>query len=318
MAAAVRRLKKPAVAVEMQASRNMPHVGADPVAIGCLAAKHLMERGFRRFAYCAFHGSLVAMVRGKAFVRSLKSSGYTCEWFKLRSCRTAAEWRPDHAQLMTWVKKLPKPIAVFAVGDAAAREVAMACRDQKISIPGELAILGVDNDDLLCRLCSPQLSSIDTGSQTVGFEAARLLKRMLNGQKFLNYCVDIPPAGVVVRESSDVIAVEDPLVAEAVRYIADHLSEGVSVKQMVQHLPVSRRTLEMAFRSHLRRTVHEEIVLARLNRATRLLVDGQTSLAQIASQCGVGHRSRLNGLLKNNTGMTPIEYRRRHQPRHIF
>jgi excisionase family DNA binding protein len=143
----------------------------------------------------------------------------------------------------------------------------------------------------------------------VGYEAARLLQRMLDGKSVLNRPIRVSPMGVITRESSDIIAVEDPILAAALRYIQENLSEGVNVKQLVHHMSVSRRKLELEFRRRLGRTIHDEITLAKVHRASQLLVDGQTSLQQITKACGMRHPSRLNNLLKKCTGMTPMQYR---------
>jgi len=310
--AILKRVKIPVVSLELGSTTRLPNVYSDPVAIGKMAADHFIERGFRNFAFCAFHGTPVAVIRGQAFVRALESNGYSCDWIALKPPRTRDFWRPEHLQLVSWIKKLPKPVAIFCIGDPRAREIANACRDAGAHVPSHVGILGVDNDELLCRLCSPQLSSVDAGATAVGYEAARILQRAINGHR-PPPPVAIPPVRVVTRESSDFIAVDDPHVADAIRYIREHTREGVTVKQLMQHLPVCRRKLELGFRKLLGRTVHEEIVRARLHRATRLLVDGHLSLAHIARDCGLGHPSRLNNLLKIHTRMTPQQYRKAHQ-----
>lgn len=309
--ALVKRIKVPIVTVELGAPSHLPNVHCDPVGIGKIAAKHFIERGFRRFGFCAFSGTPSARARGKAFVEAVETAGYSCDLFNLIP-EGSPSWKPEHAQLASWIKKLPKPVAIFCAGDARARSIATVCRDWGFPVPAQVAILGVDNDELLCRLCSPQLSSIDAGAQTVGFEAARLLQRAIHGHP-TPPPVAVPPMRVIVRESSDVFAVEDPHVVTAMRFIRDHVPDGVNVKQLMQHLPVSRRKLELAFRKHLGRTLHEEILLAKFHRAVRLLVDEHLSLSQIAEQCGMTHPSRLNHLIREQTGMTPMQYRRKHQ-----
>jgi LacI family transcriptional regulator len=310
--AILKRVKVPVVSLELGSRLHLPNVYSDPAAIGQMAANHFIERGFRNFAFCAFQGTPVAVIRGQGFVRALESKGYSCEWRALKPPNTREFWRPDHLQLVSWIKKLPKPVAIFCIGDPRAREMANACRDAGAQVPSQVGILGIDNDELLCRLCSPQLSSIDAGATTVGYEAARILQRAINGHR-PPPPIAVPPVRVIVRESSDFVPADDPNVAAAVRYIRQNTGDGINVKQLMQHLPVCRRKLELAFRKFLGRTIHEEMVQARLDRATRLLVDGQLSLARIAEECGMGHPSRLNHLLKDHTGLTPQQYRKAHQ-----
>lgn len=313
VAEAAKRLRMPMVAVGVAPAGvvlpKAPRVCQDTEAVGILAAEHLMACGFRRFAYCAFHGSTTAILRGRAFVRALELSGFSCDWLQLKEQNRKNSWQTDHAQLVPWVKALPKPVAMFTVGDLPAREVAMACRAAGISVPHEVAIIGTDNDEFVGALCSPQLSSIDTDCYRVGFEAAGLLQRILQGEVVAPGVTLVPPKRVVVRESTDVVAVENQQVMAAVEYIRENLAHGISVKQLVKHIGVARRTLEVAFRRHLHRSVHSEVVRAQVHRVSQFLSRSDLSLARIAAECGMRHRSHLNKLFKKATGLTPLEYR---------
>jgi LacI family transcriptional regulator len=310
--AVAKKLKVPLVTVGINSLPNVAHAYSDSAAVGRLAAKHFLERGFTHCAYCSFDGSLISQRREAEFVRAVESSGHHCHCLKPDQVRRGKRNRPLHDQLVDWLKKLPKPIGIFCAGDVRALDINMACRDAEVSVPAQVAILGVGNDELLCRLCSPQLSSIDCGYRTIGFEAARLLKRLLDGHP-VPPPVGIPPVRVVVRESSDVVAVGDPHVAAAVRFIRHHIHDGVNVKDLMKHIPVCRRKLELAFRTHLGRTLHQEITLAKLHRASWLLVESHRPLSQVAKACGMGHPSRLTHLFQKYTGMPPLKYRKMHQ-----
>jgi LacI family transcriptional regulator len=304
-----RRLKIPVVGVACAPQGTIPCVAQDHHAIGILAAEHLLERGFRRFAYCAYHGTDVSILRGKAFVEQLRQRGFDCDWFQFPNYQG---FRREHVVLKRWIRKLYKPVGIFCVGDIAARVVTLAARDVGVAVPGEVGVLGVDNDEMIVRLGSPQLSSIDTGCDRLGFEAARMLQRLMEGRTLRKSWITVAPVRVVMRESTDIVTVEDAHVAEAVKFIHEHLQEGVNVKQLVQRMPMSRRSLEVAFRRHLGRTIHQEIVRARLQMAARLLEDGVLPLVKVSDLCGMRNQSRLNKVFRAGMGMTPAEYRKTH------
>jgi LacI family transcriptional regulator len=313
----VRRLKLPVVVAGDELRPGFHQVRSDPTALGQLAARHLLERGLTHFAYYAFDGQPFARLKGEAFKQELKSKGYDCAWLEVKIAGAPGSWWKSRKELVTWVKKLPRPVGIFCTWDPVARTVAVACREAKIDVPREVAILGVNNDELQCGLFSPQLSSIDGGAQRVGFEAAHLLQRLMDGEKVAKSVTEVQPLRVVVRESTDILAVPDANIAAATRHIQQELSTGVNVKQIVQRLGIGRRTLEVAFRTHLGRTVHDEIIRLQLERATHLLSDGHLSLADVAMECGFGYQSRMGNFFKKHTGMTPLEYRRAHQRKYF-
>ena len=312
-AAVVRRLRVPVVTVEDETLVKSPNVSSDAEAIGRMAAKHFAEQGLRRFAYYAWTGSTVSQRRGEAFIREVKRRGYTDESFAFQGRRQLKGWKPNLAHLNKWVKDLSKPVGIFCVGDGRAREVAIACEECKVSVPEEVAILGVSNDEFLCRLRRPQLSSIDPDGPKIGFEAARLLQRMLAGRRISLKPVIVPPLHVVVRQSSDLAAVGNPTISQAISFLRDQFAGGLNVKALVGPLAGSRRGLEMAFRRDLGHTIHEEIELTRFQRAAMFLVDGQMPVAQITELCGMVNPSQLSKMIRKHTGMTPLAYRREHQ-----
>ncbi|MCL2641591.1 MAG: helix-turn-helix domain-containing protein [Phycisphaerales bacterium] len=214
-----------------------------------------------------------------------------------------------------WIRNLPKPVAVLASWNGAAREVTMACRKMNIAVPEQVAVLGTGNDKYHCLLCSPYLSSLDPGLKRLGYESAKMLDRMLRkGRTRVKAGPTLfPPIRVVTRQSTDVIAVSDERVAAVVRNIREHLAEGVNVKQLVRKLNVGRRTLEIAFKKHLGRTVYDEIVRTQIERASRLLEDGERSVEEIAQHCGFQYVSHFRTFFKKHTETTPLEYRTHNQ-----
>ncbi|MCL2641507.1 MAG: DNA-binding transcriptional regulator [Phycisphaerales bacterium] len=293
--------------------KHLPHLYENHAEIAKMALEHFLERGFRNFAYYAFRGYYMAKIHGNAFLNALQPHQFQCSWFKKEEgIREAA----NDLKMNEWVRKLPKPVAILASWDGAAREVTMACKKMKIDVPEQVAVLGIGNDEYQCLFCSPHLSSVDTGLERLGYEAAQTLDNMLRkkeGGKVKGGPVLLPPIRVVTRQSTDVIAVNDERVAAAIRNIHDHLSTGINVKQLVRELSIGRRTLELAFEKHLGRTVYDEIVRTQIARASQLLEDGNLSVAKIAQHCGIQQPSHFCAFFKKHTGTTPLEYRSRNQ-----
>jgi LacI family transcriptional regulator len=189
-----------------------------------------------------------------------------------------------------------------------------ACQQGDIGVPDQIAILGINNDDLMCELASPPLSSIDAGFSRLGYEAARMLDRMMTGEKLKPHerVVRLPPLGVVQRMSTNKLVVDDPNLSEAIKYICEHACDPCNVKDVLRHVPVSRRSLERQFIQHFGRTPHEEITRVRIERAKRLLVSTRLTINEITDQCGYSGNQNLARTFQKQTGVTPAVYRRQY------
>ena len=197
----------------------------------------------------------------------------------------------------------------MACYDIRGREILDACREAAIAVPYEVAVVGVDNDDLICELSYPPLSSVIPDTQRTGYEAAALLDRMMAGDDIRAGAHLIPPLGIATRQSSDVLAVDDEDVANALRYIQDHATEGIQVEDVLKHVPVSRRVLEQRFRQLIGRTPHQEIVRIQVDRVKRLLHGTDLTLEAIAHRCGFRHTEYMTVVFKRVTSVTPGKFR---------
>jgi LacI family transcriptional regulator len=213
-----------------------------------------------------------------------------------------------------WLASLPRPLAVFAANDLWGFELVQAARERRLHVPEDVAILGVDNDQLICEIAHPPLSSIRLGAERIGREAVALLGRLLRGKPPEAGLLRVPPLDVVTRHSTDVLAVEDPEVAGALRHIRQHAAEGLSVKQLLTALPVNRRTLERRFVRALGHTPLEEIRRVRFERVKALL-RADLAIYDVAARCGFASAAYLTTSFLQATGMTPSVYRRRFAPR---
>jgi LacI family transcriptional regulator len=311
------RLRDSAIpTVELFASRAdgiLPMVAHDDVAVGTLAAEHLLERHFRRFAYCGNPGSLWSERREHGFSKTLMRAGcVAAQSIAIRQPRTLAEWEKVQLQLTAWVRDLRKPAGIMACSDQHAQLILDACLRANLSVPEELAVIGVDNDEELCRLTTPPLTSVILNSERVGYEGARLLDALMTKKVKARAIkpVLIPPLGVMTRRSTEVTAINDPLIAQAARVIRERACAGVTVEQLLTAFGTSRTVFYQRFHHALGRSPHYEILQVKLGRVKSLLRQTTFPLKKIAELAGFSNPNYLNVSFKREIGMTPKEFRR--------
>ena len=301
-------------AVDVSAARllpSLPWVETDDAAVAAAAYHHLAERGFRHFAYCGDNRFNWSGWRCEHFVRLARDAGHSCDVLGSEVApRVTDEYTLQAERISAWLAGLPKPVGVMACYDLMGREVLQACRRAGLVVPDEVAVVGVDNDEQLCELSDPPLSSVILDAQRAGYKAAALLEDLMNGVPTDPRGYLIPPLGVAARRSSDAFAVNDPDVAEALRFIRDHACEGINVAELLEAVPLSRRVMEYRFKKALGRSPHEEIDRVRLNRVKELLRDTDLSLYQIALRVGL-HPEYLSAWFKKSEGTGPSDYRRK-------
>ncbi|MEN9404227.1 MAG: Xylose operon regulatory protein [Verrucomicrobiota bacterium] len=301
-------------AVDLSIGRHLPSlpaVGSDDLAIARLAADHFLERGFKHFAYCGFDAFMLSTRRGDAFRRTLAAAGHGCCEFETQ-LKPGAAVSARVAEIGEWLKTLPKPLAIFACHDLCGQHVLDACYQMGLSVPEEAAVLGVDNDEFLCEMTTPPLSSVIPNARRTGYEAARLLDRMIHGAKVPPLETWIEPLSVRLRQSTDILAVNDAQVATALRFIREHVCKPISADDVARAAHLPRRNLEKRFRRLLNRTLHDEVLSVRLNRVKQLLTETRLSLEQIAEAMNYEHPEYLSVVFKREVGTSPREYRRRH------
>jgi LacI family transcriptional regulator len=309
----LRKLKIPIVNLnDSFTDLDLPTIRSDDHAIGRLAADHLLERGFRCFAFCGFAASAWSRRRQEGFAAALQQRGEWCGAYESpwgggsRYCPGEQEYE----KISRWLASLPQPLGVLACNDERGHHVLDACQRIGATVPDEVAVLGVDDDDLLCSLCRPPLSSVVPNPERIGYEAAALLDRLMAGAKPPRQEILIEPLGVTSRQSTDVLALGDPDLAAAVRCIREHACEGITVSELLKHVPLSRSILERRFRQYLGHSPQAEIWAVQLKRVKQLLAETDLSLEQIATLTGYKHPEYMNVVFKRLTGQTPGRYRR--------
>jgi LacI family transcriptional regulator len=317
IARAIRALGRPAVDLRGLLSHlGMPVIGTDDVAVARLAFGHFVERGFRHFAFCGFPGADYSDKRSAAFAYLVAESGFGCHVFRpSRQPKAADTGALEQAGLATepevsrWIKGLPKPVALMSCNDIRGQQVLNACREAGVAVPEEVAVLGVDNDEVLCDLADPPLSSIVPDTHRVGYEAATLLERMMGGEPAPSEAINIAPLGVVTRRSTDILAIEDNALARAVRFMREHACDGITVEDVLEEVPLSRSRFERRFAQLFGHSPKVEILRVRLERVKRLLAETDLPLKQIAARVGFRHPEYMNVIFKARTGHTPGQYR---------
>jgi len=285
-------------------------INSDDHAIGRLAAEHLLERGIRSFGYCGFTVEHWAIRRRDAFLETLARAGYRAVVYESPwGGPDARPWENEQVRIGRWIKSLPKTAGVMACNDVRGLHVLDACQRSGCKVPDEVAVIGVDNDSLLCDLCHPPLSSIVTNPEEIGYEAAAVLDRLMRGERVDFAERLIPPLGVVTRLSTDVLAIDDAHFAAAVRYIRDHACQGITIDDVLARVPLSRSTLERRFRKHLGRSPRAEIRAVQLNRAKQLLAETDHATYRIAQLVGYEHTEYFNVTFKRVFGRTPGQFR---------
>jgi LacI family transcriptional regulator len=310
-------LRVPAVdALHQFQGLNIPQVIPDHKAVAQAAADHLLERHFRHFAFVGVERAFWSKARRDALIEILRKAGFPCHVYSpISRRRFLASWDGGQEDLVEWLSSLPKPIGVVAAHDLRAMCVLDACRRRPgLSVPEQVAVIGVDNDEPLCILGDPPLSSVVLDHERIGFRAAELLDRMMQGKKPLKKPITVKPRGVITRRSTDVVAIEDQLVAKAVRYIHEHACDGVGVEEVATHCGVSRRSIERSFTQFLNMSPHEQILRTKVARAQHLLSETDFPLDTVAAKSGLSHAAYLNVLFKKQFGQTPGEYRRAEHP----
>lgn len=317
IAAAVARTRLPVI--DVSAARTLPAipwVETDDEAIARLAVEHLVERGFRRLAFCGDPRFNWSQWRCGHFQRLAQAAGCDTWVYQapLRAGRPLS-WDREHQRLTVWLKHLPRPIGIMACYDIKGQQLLDACRDLDVAVPEEIAVIGVDNDHLICELCGPPLSSVIPDAERTGYIAAELLERMMRGQPVPTLTNLVKPRGICTRRSTDVLAIEDPSVAAALRVIREFACDGIQVADVLRRVPLSRRVLESRFVALLGRTPHEEIVRVKLERVRRLLRETDLPLKAIADRSGFSSEDYLSVAFKRAEGLAPGEFRARHQAR---
>lgn len=311
METTLRELQIPTVNLtDMFAGQTLPSVINNHRRIGEMAAEHLIERGFRHFGFCGFSDHHWSSLRLSGFAaavhdRALSFASLETEWAQARM----QGWEMQQPEIVEWLMKLPRPVGVMACNDLRGQHVLEACREANVAVPEEVAVIGVDNDRVICDFGGPPLTSVIPAAERIGYEAAAMLDKLMQGQSVEKPHLEFDPLGVATRQSTDILAITDAEIVKALRVIRERACSGLSVTELLQEVPIARSVMERRFRSYLGRSPQAEIRNVQLKRACQLLRETELPLVQIAALTGFKHAEYFSVVFKRCLGITPGTYR---------
>jgi len=314
----IRRMKVPTVDLYPEGKNgDIPGVSSDPESLIRVAVDHFLERGFHNFAYCGFSNVPFSDIRQRCFQHYLATIGTTGYAFSYPALprgadlTTVEEHALRHANaLAVWLRELPKPLAILTCNDVRGAQVLSVCKEAGISVPNQAAVLGIDNDDVHCELCDPPLSSIMPNVEQIGYEAAALLDRLIQGVKPPTANILVRAGDVIVRHSTDVLAIANEDAAEAIRFVREHACDGLGVEQITARMSISRSTLDRWFEKYLGRSPTAEILRVQVQHVQELLRTTTLTLDEIAERTGFKYVESMQRVFKRTVGFSPGSYRK--------
>lgn len=291
---------------------HIPSVVTDNEGIANYAAEHLLSRGLKRFAFCGFDNLAWSQEREKAFSRKIMSAGLEIYNYRQPHGKAKCFWENEQAIMSQWLGSLPKPIGVMACNDDRGQQVIEACHIANLRVPDDVAVIGVDNDFLVCNSTNPPLSSVPLNTFRAGYEAAELLDKLMNGEKMKGQQIIDYSRPVATRQSTDILVMKDSEVAKAVRFIFTHARDMIQVEDVVKESTISRRSLQQRFKNVMGCSLYDEIQRVRIDTAARMLAETNLSISQIATNLGYQDCKNFSRFFCKEKNITPLKYRKRY------
>jgi len=301
---------------ESSMPENLPYITSNFEKTGQMAAEYLLNRGFRNFAYCGFSDTTWSRERLRSFEQVIAAAGYSVDLYEKPMAKVRKLWKDESNLIANWLRSLPKPLGMMTCSDDRSQHVLEACKVARMHVPEEVAIIGTDNDELLCELSNPTLSSVTFNLERAGYEAAKLLDELMDGEPMKGQKIIVQPTSVITRQSTDILAMDDVEVAAAVRYIREHAQTMIQVRDVVDATALSRRSLEQRFRKVLDRSILDEIKRVHIEQVTRMLIETNYSVKKIALILGHQGTENISRYFKQFTGLNPSEYRQQFGEKH--
>ncbi len=305
-------LKLPTISVvhDSKYPNYLPVVVTDAITIAKLASEHLLSKGIKNFAFCGFDNFIWSNERKRNFTNYIEESGYKVHLYNQRSNKKVYNWEKEQTQVKEWVKSLPKPVGIMACNDDRGQHILEICKLLNLKVPEEVAVIGVDNDPMICELGDPPLTSIALNVEPAGYAAAKLLGQLMDGEEMKGQQILVSATHVVQRQSTDLMAVDDVEVAKAISYIKQNAKNKILVADVVKQTNLARRSLEIRFRKVLHRSINREIRRTRVDWIIKLLIETDLPISEITSLFSFTDIEHISRYFKAETGMGLKEFRK--------
>ena len=293
-------------------NKAVSNLTGDYFNTGVMAAKFFLNRGYRNFAFYGFKGAIWSRERADGYSHEIEKQGYKLAVLE-NDNKDKEEWSYNHTVLGNWLKSLPKPVALFACDDHFALQISETCNVYNINVPDDIAILGVDNDDLLCNISDPPLSSIVLDVENGGYNAGKLLHQLITKEITEPFNIVVNPLIIERRKSTEKYAVSDKNIRTILNYIEKNYANHLSVEELVKQVPLSRRVLEKKFKEETGESLYQYIQNYRIDQFTRLLITTDYSLFEAALQSGFENYKNVSRIFRKYKSLSPAEYRKRYK-----
>jgi LacI family transcriptional regulator len=289
--------------------KEIPNITGAHKEAGVMGADYFIKKGFKNFAFYGFKDIVWSRERAEGFEERVARFGHKVHYFEQIMTRSTEIWYYKPSALSQWLKSLPKPIALMACDDNQGQHITEACRHSKIRIPEEVAVLGVDNDEMVCEFSDPPLSSIGQDAEKGGYDAAKLLHQMILDSNFEFYDIVVRPTQIITRHSTDIYATNDAYIAASLKYIHQNIDKNLQVNDVVKQVPLSRRALEKRFLDITGYPIYKYIFNLRIEKLSQKLLETDLTVFEIALEMGLSDSKNIARQFKQIKGCTPIEYR---------
>lgn len=290
--------------------KTIPNITSDYEQEGIMAAKSFLSRGYENFGFFGYGGVCWSDDRCNGFRRHLEDAGYGDRFHLYDRQKIESLWSYDQTRISVWLRSLPKPVAIMACDDTQGSILLQSCASAGIKIPSDVAVIGVDNDEILCSMSFPPLSSIDVDIERGGYEAAAMAERMVNEHSYEGEDIVLKPTYIVSRMSSNVFATKDTAILQALQFISANIDHKILVPDVLKQVPLSRRLLEQRFRKATGTTIYQYISDLRMDRFAQLLTSSNDSIADIAARMEEPDTKSISRRFQKLKGCTPSEYRK--------
>jgi LacI family transcriptional regulator len=311
------KLRIPTILVQHDSSysKDLPVVTTDSFSIAKMASEHFIERGLKNFAFCGFDNYEWSNYRKHFFCKHNTKSGFKTYVYSSPKNIRMHDWEKEQSHVSDWLKTVPKPVGLLACNDDRGQHILEVCKRLSLKVPEDVAVIGVDNDPMICDIGDPPLTSIALNVESAGYEAAKLLDQMIDNQEIKAQPINVSPTHIVHRQSTDLLAVSDPEVVVAIRFIKENAKNKILVDDVVKITRIGRRSLEQRFRKTIHRSIYDEIRKVRVEMISKLLIETDLPISHISSLFNFTDVEHISRYFKKEKGIGLREFRKLHQSR---